>query len=240
MYDISQLKYWNEYLTATNGEIGVHKYHFEDEKTYTVPEKIAFIDAKKDGLATVILQAAMKYVEDLESGIIKTEKYFEWSEPSPKTISLKAWIKRQKKAFGSGKYPIGDCYSLGSIPIGYGEERWIHHLTTETQRIEFINATFHNILCKMAQDEKAYFDEHDEYTVLANKALNHPMLQTVTFPYVISSKEGLQIGQIGKLTGSEYLRKPTIEELEILIQKLDGIKAYADNVSAELQKIFRN
>ena len=230
-YNIADMKYWNEYKQETDERCSVYQYKFREEDTLTVQEKISIIDGDNDGFATTILDLAAEYTCDFNNGIIKSEACYD-DERIPKTTSYKAWLNRKKKKYGSAMCDISIDHLAGKIFIGGSENRWLHHLMTEEDRIEFVNAVFHNVLKKRALQERAYFLEHDEYSVLLKTVSEHLLLRALNFPYIISSRDGLLIGSL------EDNRKATLEDLKVIMAKLNELQAIADQFSVELTALF--
>lgn len=231
-YNVADMKYWNEYKQETDERCPVYQYKFREEDTLTVQEKINIIDEDNDGFATTILNLAMEYTDDFNNGVIKSEVRYDGGNPVPKTVSYKAWLRRKKNKYGSAMRGVSTDYHVGKIYIGDGDSRWLHHLMTEKSRIEFVNAVFRKVLKKRASQERTYFLEHDEYSVLLKTVSEHLLLRALDFPYIISSRDGLLIGSL------EDNRKATLEDLKVIMAKLNELQAVTNQFSAELTASF--
>lgn len=231
-YNIADMKYYNEYKQATDERVSIYKYRFREETTLNTQKKINIIDRDKNGFATTILNVAKEYTEDLENGIIKSTESV--GKRIPKTTSLKAWLHRKQKEHSFENFIAIDLdYYTGQIYIGGEKLYWIQELTSEENRIAFVNDTFRNVLRNRAAKERDYFFDHDELSVLLKKVSMHPMLKMAKFPYIISSRDGFLIGTLGSN------RKPTVDELKTILEQLDKIQAFADEVGRELTEMFR-
>ena len=230
-YNVADMRYWNEYKRETDEKTPIYLYKFREEDTLTVQEKINIIDEESDGFATTILNLAKEYTDDFNNGVIKSEVHY-GDERVPKTVSYKAWMRRKKNKLGAAMCNICTDYQIGKIYIGDGDNRWLHSLTTEKDRIEFVNTVFHKTLKRRALQERTYFLEHDEYSILLKTVSEHLLLRALNFPYIISSREGLLIGSL------EDNRKATLKDLKTIMAKLNELQAVADQFSAELTASF--
>lgn len=230
-YDVANMKYWKEYKQATDEKIPVYRYEFREESELSVQEKIEVIDSEKEGFASLILILAKEFADDLENGIIKTE--VRYCGISPKTVSMKAWLKRKNKERHFGTL-ISTDYHIGQIHIGDGDNRYIQYLAqSEESRVEFVNAVFAKVLKNRALRERNYFLEHDEYSVLQKTVSEHLLLRALNFPHIISSRDGLLIGTF------ESNRKATLEDLKAILAKLKELEKMADKISSELKEQFK-
>lgn len=229
-YNVADMTYYNEYKQVTNEKININRYKFYEEYSTNLAEKIDIINQEISNFANKILIMAKEYTEDIEKGVIKST--ISLGERVPKTVSFRAWLDRKKKQYNLSQ-EIDSVYNFGKIPIGDGDNYWIQHLTTEDDRSNFVNDVFHKILKNRAIKERLYFYEHDPLTVLNKTIREHPLLRSLNFPYVISSSDGFLIGTL------ENNRKATIDELKIVIEKLNTIQTFANKISTELMETFR-
>lgn len=232
-YNVADMKYYNEYKQATDEQASIYNYSFSEEMSLSVPEKIGVIDSAKDNFATKILNTAKEYTKDLESGVIKSTERFD--ECTPNINSLKAWLRRKQKKYDFGHMILCDGFYIGRIFIGNGKSYWLQSLTTENKRIEFINDVFHILLQNRANEERNYFFEHDELSVLKKEVIEHPMFNVISFPYAISSREGLLVHSGTPKTS----RQPTIEELKTVLKEFNKVQVFVDCVGRELTKMFK-
>lgn len=132
---------------------------FKIEEELSVEEKISFIDALENGVATYLLDLLTKWEQ--EKGALPQDDF-----GNPKTVSKKAWIKRNdKRRIIDFEYKIGNYYLFGtkftkmSTTCPTGE--FGYHLEYTDDHI--VHQWFHDLLKKLELDERKYFKEHDPF-----------------------------------------------------------------------------
>ncbi len=194
---------------------------YDCEHKVSREDKIAFVDSLQDGKLSYILSLIKKFETDKDS-LPKDS----WG--NVKTVSLKAWIKRNDLKY---ERPIIDnYYRYGKFYI-LGCERWVtnnlkgHYDTYE----DLVDEVFHCQLKKCEEIEKNYFLEHDEYSILKQKFRDRNYGTTF----------GVRIGDCSD--GNLYVydnnhknrREITIDELKELLVKYDQIDALVEKLTAE-------
>ena len=124
-------------------------------------DKIAFVDSMNDGKLSYLLSLIDKYNQDKES-LPKDS----WG--NVKTVSLKAWIKKNDTKYS--RPIINDQYYYGSYHL-LGIDRYIQfdsksHYDTYK---DLVDEVFHRQLKECEKKEKEYFLAHDEYSILKQK-----------------------------------------------------------------------
>ncbi len=217
-YKVEDMKYWNEFKEYSG--IAPGEYYFREEYTLTTQEKIAVIDDILDGAASKIIKLAEDYEADCKNGKIKKTRC-----DHPKTVSLRAWLRRKQK--GLQRYLVNTGHFIGSISVEMGYNEYIQGIDTEEDRNMFINRAFHRVLINCKDREGAYFRKHDPYTILQRQIVDHQFLFMLPCEYIISGSE-LEIGTL------QDHRKPTMEELQLILQNLDDMKAAAKTAGSKL------
>ena len=138
---------------------------FAIENEMTLADKIKVIDIFKDNIATYLLNIINKW--DEEKGSLPKDKW-----DAPKTVSVKAWIKRNDPR---GK--IDNDYKIGRYHL-FGEE--FKSLDTKCPSTEYnysmeytgenvVNQWFHNLCDEFKMKESDWFKEHDPKQIKITK-----------------------------------------------------------------------
>ena len=185
-------------------------------------DKIAFVDQMQDGKLSYILNLAEKFNND-KDGLPK-DKYFN----NVKTVSLKSWIKRN------------DTRKLVDNTIDYGKIFFVktHRSIENINRKgnydtyeDYVDEVFHRQLKECESEEKKYFLEHDEYSILKKQLRD--VKHNTTF--------GVHLGFCSD--GSIYLydendhdkeRDITVDEIKLLLSKYEELDRYIEKISAEI------
>ena len=205
-----------------------NEYIFDAETETLREDKIAFVDSITDGMLTYLLKLA----EKLDAERDKTPKD-RWG--SIRTNSFQAWLKRNDirgvcvtDAYYVGKIRTrvyeGCAYTLPDRRIQFlNEKRSYEHYD------DYVNEAFHKVLYELCNEEQAYYESHDEYCILAQKAKE--VIHTYgSFGGNIYTSSN---GEIGVYRDDPYKtsRPLTKEELEILIEKGRKAKEFMDELS---------
>ena len=204
-----------------------NKKIYDCERSTTIEDKIAFVDSKQDGKLSYILSLIDKFEKDKDT-LPKTNTSF--GKEKIKTVSLKAWIKRNDTKYG--KPIIDDWYHYGQFYF-LGVERDIQTNKRNTYDIyeDLVDEVFHRQLEECEREERKYFLEHDEYSVLKTKFRNYHDIYNTSF--------GVHIGISSD--GSIYVydedydtkREITKEELNIMLDKYKQLESFIIQLSNE-------
>lgn len=202
---------------------------YECENKVSREDKIAFVDSLQDGKLSYLLFLIDKFNEDYDS-LAKQKTLF--GEEKVKTVSLKAWIKRNDKKYNRSiiddTYRYGDYYILGS-------RRNIRNNLKGTYDTydDLVDEVFHRQLKECEKKERQYFLEHDEYSILKKKfrERNYP----TTFGVNISSWSS---GRICVCDDNNNERDITIEELKELLDKYEQIDALVEKLTKETNIVY--
>lgn len=190
-------------------------------------DKIAFVDEFQNGKLSYILSLIEKYNAE-EDKLPKDT----WG--NVKTVSLKAWIKRNDK--DERFKPFGVFDSNGKIRI-YTIQRYItyNHKGTYDTYEDLVDECFHRQLKECEQKEKEYFLEHDEYSILKKRFMDYSSYGT-TF--------GIKIGfwSDGRICveneDSTQEREITIDEIKELIAKYEQIDRLVEKLTEETHIVY--
>lgn len=199
------------------------------ENSVSREDKIAFVDSMTDGQLSYLLSLIEKFNEDKEN-LPKKESMFKG--PAVKTTSLKAWIKRNDKKYGR---PIIDDWN------DYGEYNILgcnRNIQTKSKGIydyyeDLVDEVFHRKLIECELQEKKYFSEHDERSILERRFEEKQNQYRTTFGAEIwTGSGGVQIGDFDKR------RKLTIDELKEFLSKYTQLDSLVEKLTAETHIVY--
>lgn len=199
---------------------------YNPENITSREDKVAFVDAMNDGKLSYILKLVDKYVKDKET--LPKDKYGE-----VKTVSLKAWIKKNDTKYS--RPIIDDSYKYGTFYL-LGIERRIEHINSKRNYDTYddlVNEAFHRQLKKCEQNEYIYFKEHDEYEILKKRFRDRNY--STTFGVKVCDWSN---GRITIANDKGIERDITIEELKELLSKYDQIDALVEKLTAETHIVY--
>lgn len=195
---------------------------FALESKISREDKIEFLDSRLEGKISFLLELADKLEKERES-MPKDS----WNDI--KTVSLKAWIKRNCDIPNL----IDTEHYHGKIYLG-GSSRNIKSINQKgayDTYADFVDEMFHKELLKCRDEERRYFREHDEYTILMDEI--HDRLNRGNF-YTF----GLSICYGSKgvfLTPSEESYEPkrrlTLDEMKKLISMNEKVQDFVDELT---------
>lgn len=192
---------------------------------HSVPReaKIAFVDCMQDGKLSYLLHLIKKFNED--SKTMPKDSY-----GSIKTVSLKAWIKRNDTQYSrpilDTDYHYGQYYLLGmkrNIMRDY-KGQW------DTYE-DLVDELFHRQLKECEKMERQYFAEHDELSILRKTFMEKYEKYNTTFGVQLAICSNSVLKVLGEEPRQE--RELSIEEIKELISKYEQIEALVANLTAE-------
>lgn len=206
----------------SNIYLGKEKIYSCENKT-SREDKIAFVDSLQDGKLSYILNLINKFNKDKEK-LPKTLG-------NVKTVSLKAWIKRNDprkliRDYSCGFTRMGSFYFLSC-------ERnitYLHKGNYDTYE-DLVDEIFHRLLRICEKEEKAYFLANDEYSVLKKKVNECIDNYRTSFgvPMGYSSN-----GEMYVYTEDyENSREITIDELKELLSKYEQLDTFIEKITKE-------
>lgn len=223
MYNKEDLKFYNMEKVS----IGYKKEAFKIETELSEEEKIKFIDELENGVASYMLNILTKWEQEKDS-LPKDN----WG--SPKTVSKKAWIKRNdERKIINIDYSIGKYYMFGddfkemslicpTTEYGYDKTYTGEHVA---------NQWFHNLLNKLYIKEKEYFKSIDSFEIKLKK------IQEYAGQYGILDNQ--KLNDI-KYTNTGYKDNVTEKELDVFIETYEIIEKYYEVTIADLNLKLEN
>lgn len=226
-WKVEEMALTNNHTDVYSGRYKVTLYTCEN--SVSRDDKIAFVDSKTDGKLSYLLSLIEKFNSDKDS-LPKKDSMF--GDPEVKTTSLKAWIKRNDT-----KYPqnvIDDWFKYGKYSI-LGCERNIQSNRKGDYDYydDLVDEVFRRQLMKCEEDERKYFREHDEYSILEKKfEEKHNQYRTAFGAEIWTGSGGVQIGD------SDKRRKLNIDELKELISKYEQLDALVEKLTKETHIVY--
>lgn len=223
MYNKEDLKFLNMEVIKTLNKGVV----FEIEEELSEDEKVQFIDEYQDGIASYMLDLFNKWNEEKQTLPQDTYK-------QPKTVSKKAWIKRNDNrniidtTFDIGRYYLfGNEFSDMSLicPTGKYGKRMLY-----TNK-NIVNQWFHDLCVKLHKEEEVYFKSinpfHVKIAQIQQYANKYDILDNTKINDIMFANIG-------------YENNVTEVELDIFIEAYKKIEAYYKNVINDLNCKLQN
>lgn len=201
---------------------------YDCEHRVSREDKIAFVDSLNDGKLSYILSLVEKFNEDKESMPKDNWGYV-------KTVSLKAWIKRNDdRKLLDNNYTYGDIRFIGGRNIQYisfrGRNGYGYYYDTYE---DYVDEVFHRQLKECEEKERIYFLEHDEYSILKKKFRDRKYNTTFGVQIITSSN-----GEIYVRDDYDARREITIDELKELLAKYEQLDALVEKLKAETHIVY--
>lgn len=191
-------------------------------------DKITFVDSMTDGKLSYILSLLDKFQEDKNSLPKQTSVF---GDKSVKTVSLKAWIKRNDTKYS--RPVIDDWYHYGMFNI-LGSNRSIqtNHKGVYDTYEDLVDEAFYRQLKKCEEEERKYFLEHDEYSVLKSQLREYQDKYRTSFGVNLGTCSN---GEVFIYEGEDFKtkREITMEELKELLSKFEQLDALVEKLTAE-------
>lgn len=214
---------WNvedmKLLNQANSMIIGKERIYDCEQEVTRKDKIAFVDKMQDGKLSYILSLAEKFDKDKEN--MPTDN---WG--NVKTVSLKAWLKRN-----DDRKVIDNVYRYGDI--GFISGRNIQSINKKDMYDtydDYVDEVFHRQLKACKYLEHKYFLEHDEYSILKQKFRERKY--HTTFGVNIAEWSSGSIFVYDSNDDSKR-RDITIEELKYLLGKYEELDKLVEKITEE-------
>lgn len=201
---------------------------YDCESKVSREDKITFIDSLNDGKMTYILSLLDKFDKDKES--LPKDNY-----GYVKTVSLKAWINRNDTKYE--QKIIDNWYNYGKLYF-MGCERYITSYNRKNSYDTYndiVDEIFHRQLKECEKEERKYFLEHDEYSILKEEFRNKKYVTTFGVNIADWSDGRLCIidGDDGKNE-----REITIDELKELLDKYRQLDKLVEKLTSETHIVY--
>lgn len=216
-WKVEDLKLMNE---NCNMYLGNEKI-YNCESKISREEKIEFVDRMNDDKLSYILYLIDKFNKEKDS--MPKDDY-----GNIKTVSLKAWIKRNNTknilfTYDLGKYSINGC------------ERHINSKYKGDYDLcdDLVDEAFHRQLKNCEYKEKIYFSEHDEYSILKKRIEKYSDLYRGIYDFNVKTSY-CSDGNIYIYDDNKNKRKITLDECKILIAQYKKLEKYIKQLSNEI------
>ena len=206
-------------LNQKGGTIINSELIYDCEYKTSREDKIAFVDKIQDNKLIYILALSEKFEKDKED--MPTDN---WGDV--KTVSLKAWIKRNDK-----RNLIDNSYQYGSIRFMGGRNiQYINRKGAYDTYEDYVDEVFHRQLKECENLEHKYFLEHDEYSILKQKFRDRNYGTTFGVNIGFCSDGSIFVYDTND---SSKRRDITIEELKYLLEKYEELDELVRKITAE-------
>ena len=194
---------------------------YDCEHKVSREDKIAFVDSQQDGRLSYLLSLIEKFNNEMDS-----MPRDQWD--NIKTVSLKAWIKRNDTKYAP-RTLIDSDYHYGKYNL-LGTERYIgsERKGTYDTYEDFVDEMFHRQLKECEREEQKYFLEHDEYSILKQKFRDKKYRTTFGVHISVWSS-----GRICVCDENGNERDITIDELKYLLSKYDELDRLVEKITTE-------
>jgi hypothetical protein len=217
-YKLEDLKFLNmkkEKIWVGNPRNRNGLHVFEIEKTLSENEKLEIIDQMKDGVGTYLFNILKKWESEKE-----TLPKNDWGEP--KTVSKKAWIKRNDP-----KGIIDIKFKLGKYWLFKNDYKEMSTICPETEygySMEYtgesvIHQWFHSLCEELYRNESNYFKENDPLQLKITKVKELGEHHRICF----NNQDLNDIIWNGKTDVSEEMLDEFIKAYEILEKSIEDI-----------------
>ncbi len=195
------------------------------ERTTSREDKIAFVDSMQDGKLSYILSLIKKF--NIDRASLSKDNY-----DNIKTVSLKAWIKRNDTKYQF--LVIDDHYRYGEYRL-LGIQRNIdsEYKGTYDTHQDLVDEAFHRQLKECEREEKQYFLDHDEYSILKKRFRDRNYSTTFGVNIIDWSS-----GRICVCNENNKERDITIDELKELLAKYEQLDLLVDKLTKETNIIY--
>lgn len=213
-----------EYGWLMKQRLSPDKKIYDFEKDISREDKIQFLNSLNDKF-TIVIELFDKFSK--EKADIPKDNF-----GNVKTVSLKAWLKRNDKhRIFDAEYRYGKLRGLSGINM---PERYIESNAKLGYDYydDIVDETFRRTLQNTClREEKEYFRSHDEYQVLVDKtqkALSNGEFYTFGV-LVVYGSDGIHISD----DKHENYRRATLEELKVLWDKNEQVREFVDMLTKE-------
>ena len=204
---------------------------FLAQDTTSVEDKIAFVDLMKSGKATTAIELIKKYKSDIESGVIKCDVSTFNGKPRPKTVSLKAWLKKN-----SNPTLCDSDYDYGKLRLTRGRAMYIQNMDNdvETKIKNLIDDMFGDVLFDCAREESEYYWAHDPLEIAKRKVKENPFTDYVCDLAYCSNGVICFSSDYDKF-GWKDAPELSLEDCNRILEACDKIERYAKEVRQEFE-----
>lgn len=199
---------------------------FACESETSREDKIAFVDSVTNGQLSYILSLIEKFNEDSGSSLLRIDTFGNIAESSKKSWLLKNDNRREISC-------VADCGSFNVLGCCRNIE---FNIPTRYDTFpDLVDECFHRLIKTCYEDEKKYFEQHDEWSILQNLLRERMEQYKTTFGaklmIVSSSKATKPEIMIGDETGRR--RSLSIDEMKDLLSMYSQLDKLIEELTAE-------
>lgn len=226
-WKVEEMKLTNDHADSYRGRYKTTLYACED--SVSRKDKIAFVDSKTDGKLSYLLSLIEKFNVDKEN-LPKKDSVL--GNPEVKTTSLKAWINRNDTRYSQKL--IDDWFKYGKYNL-LGCERNIQSNRKGDYDYyeDLVDEIFRRQLIECEKEERKYFHEHDEYSILKDKFKEKQRKYGTTFGVsIVTGSCGVCVGHF------DCKRDITINELKELLSKYEQLDTLVEKLTEETNIMY--
>lgn len=199
---------------------------YDCERELSREDKIAFVDSLTDGKLTYLLELVDKFKNEKDQ--LPKDK---WG--SIKTVSLKAWIRRNDTKYDA--HIFDDDYRYGKYRV-FGMDRYItsDYPGSYDTYDDLVDEVFHRQLKECEKLEYNYFLKHDEYSILKRKFIDKQYCTTFGAHIACNSDNTVYVYD----DNWNYRREITMDELKDLLNKYEQIDALVEKLTLETNIVY--
>lgn len=196
------------------------------ESTTTREDKIAFVDGLNDGRLSYLLNLIAKFKQDSQ-----TMPKDEFGNVTPQAFNQ--WITKNdtRGLLFNTPHPRGKYVLMNSYRYIQSDRKGDYDLYDD-----LVDEAFHRQLQRCEDQERHYFADHDEYSILAKQFVEYQNRYGTSFGVPV-----INCGA-GKLTvrnsENKWERELTLEELKELIGKYQQVEALITKLTAETTIVY--
>ena len=200
-------------------------YIFNCESELSREEKIEFVDRFQVGNLSRVLEIVDKFNQEKDNLPKDSYGYV-------KTVSLKAWIKRNNaRGLIDDDYHYGKIYFLGCERYINSRTDFISYKWGYDTHEDYVDEIFHRQLNALVKEENSYFVSHDDLEVKKRQVYEYIKSYNVTFGYsVVFSSQYCICKSVDE--NREYVQF-TLEELDDLLDRFQKLEAFITSLTIE-------
>lgn len=198
----------------------VGKTKIYDCESISKDEKIEFLDKMYDGKISKMIKLVEKLNQEKDD-LPKDHC------GSVKTVSLKAWIKRNDKYKLLKDYILGEFYIGGRRILSFNRKAYYEY------HDDAIDQIFHDKLKELEREERKYFNSTDEYSVLKSK-LRKKVDEACVFDLNLTFCSDGTIS-IRKEDDWDIKRDITIDEIKSILLQYEKLETFIQTLDINLK-----
>lgn len=198
---------------------------YRPENTLTKDEKISFVDKNNDGNLSYLIDLSNKFNND-KNNLPKDQC------GNVKTVSLKAWIKRNDtKKLLDNSFHIGKAY-IYSLQVYLQDNFKPIRSTKYNTYNDLIDEVFHRCLKDCEKKEIQYFKAHDQYQISLTKLRKNSDKYRTNFGTKLSFCSDGTVS-VYRNDNLDDMREITLEEANKLNKMYERLESFIKELTEE-------